>query len=56
VSIALPRRRGRAGDASYARRAVACLRAVPGLAPAQRDAVEWVCARYSKGGQRLFGK
>ena len=56
VSVALPRRRDRAGDASYARRAVACLRVVPGLAPAQRDAVEWVCARYSRGGQRLFGK
>ena len=56
VSVALPRRRDRAGDASYARRAVACLRAVPGLAPAQRDAVEFVCARYSRGGRRLFGK
>ena len=53
VSVALPRRRGRAGDASYARRAVACLRAVPGLAPAQRDAVEFVRARYSRAGKAL---
>ena len=53
VSVALPRRRDRAGDASYARRAVACLRAVPGLAPAQRDAVEFVRARYSRAGKAL---
>ena len=52
VSVALPRRRDRAGDASYARRAVACLRAVPGLAPAQRDAVEAVRGRYSRAGER----
>ena len=56
VSVALPRRRDRAGDASYERRAVACLRAVPGLAPAQRDAVEAVRGRYSRaGGRRDYG-
>jgi hypothetical protein len=48
VRVELPRRRGRAGDASYERRAVDCLRVAPGLAPAQRAAVEAVHSRFSR--------
>ena len=50
VRVELPRRRDRAGDASYQRRAVDCLRVAPGLAPAQRAAVEAVHSQFPRKG------